>query len=69
MFAFRKNVAVLVACLLFPISPKNFFLLDYEDIYCALLLVDYWKSLRRCVSVVRLRVVVKVALHCGCWGS
>ena len=47
MFALKKrNVTVqlhIYCCLLY--NKKNKFVLDYEDVYHALMLVDYLKSL------------------------
>ena len=49
----RKKCYCLVVQYCCPLSQKW---LDYVNIYCALLLVDYWKNSEKCVSVVWLRV-------------
>ena len=49
---------LLFSCvLLLSVISKIKSRLNYVNVYCALLFVDYWKSLRKRVSVVRLRVV------------
>ena len=60
----KKNVTVLVVhyCSLSSqgVGRESMGELDYVSLHFALSFVDYWKSSRRHVSVVRLRVVVKV---------
>ena len=50
MFALKKKCYCLVAHLLLLAIYKNKFVLDYEDVYCALMLVDCLKSLIEHVS-------------------
>ena len=58
----KKKVTVLVVhyCCLLSQGRERVGDLNYVNLYFALLFVDYWKSLRKHVSVVRLRVVVEV---------
>ena len=56
----RKSVAVQLCITVVCYLKDKKSRLRYVNVWCALLLVDYWKNLRRHVSVVRLRVFVKV---------